>query len=203
MGFYLELIRNVFQAIDGEGKLRNRVVAFTSATSGEGVSYVVDVLARELAAQTQKQVLRVEAAALQNLYLVDPNHIARHCEETAIDNLLTLSVADSPSRVAAAQGFGGASDWDSRPEYRAACLKALRWNFDYVLIDCPSTAVSAEATTFASVVDGVAVVVKAGQTRRGQIQRCQQIIESAGGNFLGFVLNQRRYPVPNWLYRRL
>jgi cellulose biosynthesis protein BcsQ len=203
VGFYLELIRTVFQAVDGEGKLRNRVVAFTSATSGEGVSYVVDLLARELAARTQKRVLRVDAAALQNLYLVAPNYIARYCEETEIENLLTLSVADPASPVSAALSSGGASDWDSRPEYRVACLKALRWNFDYVLIDCPSTAVSADATTFASVVDGIAVVVKAGQTRRRQIQRSQQTIENAGGNFLGFVLNQRQYPVPNWLYRRL
>ena len=40
-GFYLELIRTVFQAVDEQGKLRNRVVAFTSATPGEGVSHVV------------------------------------------------------------------------------------------------------------------------------------------------------------------
>jgi hypothetical protein len=29
------------------------------------------------------------------------------------------------------------------------------------------------------------------------------MLEQAGGSFLGFVLNQRRYPVPDWLYRRL
>jgi Mrp family chromosome partitioning ATPase len=72
-----------------------------------------------------------------------------------------------------------------------------------VLIDCPSPATSSEATTLAPLVDGISVVVKAGQTRRGQIQRCQQMIETAGGTFLGFILNQRQYPVPNWLYRRL
>jgi len=202
-GFYLELIRTVFQAVDDQGKLRNRVVVFTSATPGEGVSHVVNILAEELAAQTQNRVLRVEATALQNLQLVSPNQISRHCEETDIENLLTLSVAKSVSNVAAVAGSGKASDWQSAPEYRAECLKALRWNFDYVLIDCPSPAVSSDATTLAPLVDGVSVVVKAAQTRRGQIQRCQQLIESAGGNFLGFILNKRQYPVPNWLYRRL
>lgn len=202
-GFYLELIRTVFQAVNDQGKLRNRVVVFTSATPGEGVSHVVNILARELAAQTQNRVLRVEATALQNLRLVSPNQISRHCEETDIENLLTLSVAKSMSNVAAVGGSGRASDWESAPEYRAECLKALRWNFDYVLIDCPSPAVSSEATTLAPLVDGVSVVVRAAQTRRGQIQRCQQLIESAGGNFLGFILNKRQYPVPKWLYRRL
>jgi Mrp family chromosome partitioning ATPase len=200
-GFYLHLIRTVFQAVDDQGRLRNRTVVFTSATPGEGVTHVVNLLAEELAAQTQNRVLRVEAAALQSLQLISPNQISKHCEETDIENLLTLSAAQSSSRLAALAGR--ATDWESTPEYRAECLKALRWNFDYVLIDCPSPAVSSEATTLASLVDGVCVVVKAAQTRRGQIQRCQQLLESAGGNFLGFILNQRRYPVPSWLYRRL
>src|SRR6185295_1249394 len=94
-GFYLELIRTVFQAVDEQGKLRTRVVAITSATGGEGVSHVVNLLAEELAAQTQNRVLRVEATALQNLPLISPNQISRHCEETDIDNLLTLTLAKS------------------------------------------------------------------------------------------------------------
>ena len=204
MGFYLELIRTVFQAVDGQGKLRNRVVAFTSATRGEGVSYVVNLMAKELAAQTQKRVLLVDAEAFATLNLADPNHISSHCEETEIDNLLTLSVAESaPAHVVAARGPGRASDWDSSSEYRKACLDALRWNFDYVLIDCPSPSVSSEAITLAPIIDGVAVVVKAAQTRRSQIQYCQDVLKNAGGTFLGFVLNQRQYPVPGWLYRRL
>jgi MinD-like ATPase involved in chromosome partitioning or flagellar assembly len=208
-GFYLELIRAVFQAVDEQGKLRHRVVAFTSATPGEGVSHVVSLLATELAAQTQNRVLLVESTALQNLPLRDPSQVWMHCEETEIDNLLTLSAPKSPSpassssRLAAVPASRHASEWESVPEYRAECLKALRWNFDYVLIDCPSAAVSSDATTLAPLVDGFSVVVKAAQTRRGQIQRCQQMIENAGGKFLGFVLNQRQYPVPGWLYRRL
>jgi Mrp family chromosome partitioning ATPase len=201
VGFYLELIRTVFQAVDGQGKLRNRVVAFTSATRGEGVSYVVNVMAKELAAQTQRRVLLVDSEALGSLYLADPSHISNHCEETEIDNLLTLSAVKSAAHVVVGQG--PASDWDSSSEYRKACLDALRWNFDYILIDCPSPSVSSDLTTLATVIDGVAMVVKAAQTRRRQIQHCQAMIESAGGNFLGFVLNQRQYPVPGWLYRRL
>jgi hypothetical protein len=202
-GFYLDLIRTVFQAVDDQGKLRNRVVAFTSATPREGVSHVVDILAEELAAQTQNRVLRVDATALQNLQMVDPSQVSKHCVETEIDNLLTLSVSDSKPHITVVGASRKASDWESTLEFRADCFKALRWNFDYVLIDCPSPAVSSEATTLAPLVDGMSIVVKAAQTRRGQIQRCQQMIENAGGNFLGFILNQRQYPVPNLLYRRL
>lgn len=202
-GFYLELIRTVFQAVDEQGKLRNRVVAVTSPTPGEGVSHVVRLLAEELAAQTQNRVLRADAAALQNIQQTDPSQVWRLCEETEIDNLLTLSAETTVPSVSLVGGSRRASNWESTPEYRADCLKALRWNFDYVLIDCPSPASSSEVTTLAPLVDGVCVVVKAAQTRRGQIQRCQQMIDNAGGNFLGFILNQRKYPVPTWLYQRL
>ncbi|HEV7475910.1 MAG TPA: hypothetical protein VGN90_17775 [Pyrinomonadaceae bacterium] len=200
-GFYLDLIRTVFQAVDEQGKLRNRVVAFTSATAREGVSHIVNLLAEELARQTQNRVLRVDAGALQNLKMLDPSKVSRYCEETDIDNLLTLPVTQTS--VAAISGSRKQSDWESTPEFRAECLKALRWNFDYVLIDCPCPAASSEVANLAPLVDGVSVVVKAGQTRRGQIQRCQQLVETAGGTFLGFILNQRQYPVPNWLYSRL
>jgi len=202
-GFYLELIRTVFQAVDEQGKLRNRVVAFTSATPGEGVSHIVNLLSEELAAQTQNRVLRVDAAALKSIPLTDPSKVARLCEETEIDNLLTLSARETAASVSVIGNFKRASEWESTPEYRAEYLKALRWNFDYILIDCPSPSVSSDLTTLAPIIDGVAMVVKAAQTRRRQIQHCQEMIESAGGNFLGFVLNQRQYPVPGWLYRRL
>ena len=202
MGFYLELIKTVFQAVGDEGKLRNRVVAFTSATPAEGVSYVVDLIAKELALQTNKRVLRIDAGALRELYLADANYVARYCEETEVENLLSIATGQTKARAVTARG-SRLSDFDTNPEYRIACIKALRWNFDYVLIDCGSLAASADATTLAPLVDGTSVIVKAAQTRRAQIKRSQQMIENAGGNFLGFVLNQRRYPVPNWIYQRL
>jgi len=202
LGFYLELIKTVFQAVGDDGKLCNRVVTFTSATPAEGVSYVVDLIAKELALQTNKRVLRIDAGALRELYLADANYVARYCEETEVGNLLSIATGQTKAPAVTARG-SRLTDFDVNPEYRIACIKALRWNFDYVLIDCPSLAASADATTLASLVDGTSVIVKATQTRRAQIRRSQQVIENAGGKFLGFVLNQRRYPVPNWIYKRL
>jgi protein-tyrosine kinase len=203
LGFYLELIKTLFQAVGDDGKLRNRVLAFTAAAPGEGVSYVVNLIAKELALQTNKRVLRIDAAALRELHLADANYVSRYCEETEIENLLTISATKTAPQTVTARGASRANDFDSNPEYRIACIKALRWNFDYVLIDCGSLAASADATTLASLVDGISVVVKAGRTRSAQIKRSQKMIESSDGKFLGFVLNQRRYPVPNWIYQRL
>ena len=82
-------------------------------------------------------------------------------------------------------------------------VDALRVSFDNILIDCGSLYKSADAAVLASSVDGVVIVVEAGRSRRDQIVNAQRTVAQAGGNFLGFVLNKRRYPVPEWLYRRL
>lgn len=198
---YLDLIRNVFQSLDDQGKLRHRVVAFTSACKGEGVSYVVNTVAKELATQTQKRVLAVDAMGLQRIRVPEPHQVVNHCSETQLDNLLTLS-ADERGLIGPRNAARPAG-WYADPDHRLACLKALRWNFDYVVIDCPSLDVASDATLLAPAIDGVAIVVQAGRTRRGQIQRARQIVENAGGEFLGFILNQRRYSIPNWLYQRL
>jgi succinoglycan biosynthesis transport protein ExoP len=203
MSLYLELIRNVFQAVDTDGKLRNRIVAFTSASRGEGVSYVVNSVAKELAQQTHKRVLAVDAMGLQNIRVTEPGQIVRHCLETQLDNLLTLPAEAVVGGLVGLRRPNLLRDWNSDPEYRAACLKALRWNFDYIVVDCPALDVSSDATLLAPLIDGVSIVVQAGRTRRGQIQRARQTVETAGGEFLGFVLNQHRYSVPNWLYQRL
>ncbi len=203
MGFYLELIRNVFQALDEDGKLRNRIVAFISASRVEGVSYVVNTVARELAEHTHKRVLAVDALGLQNIRVPEPSQIVSHCAETQLDNLLTLQAEASTTGLIGLRRPDQVKDWYSDPDYRTACLKALRWNFDYIIVDCPSLDVSSDATLLAPLIDGVSVVVQAGRTRRGQIQRARQTVENSGGEFLGFVLNQRRYSIPNWLYQRL
>ena len=63
MEFYLELIRTIFQAADEEGRLRNRIVAFTASTPGAGVSYVVNTLATAIAKAARSPDMRRERAA--------------------------------------------------------------------------------------------------------------------------------------------
>jgi hypothetical protein len=200
VALFLELIRKVFETVDDKGKLCNRVVAFTSTGPREGVTYVVNSVAKELATQTQKSVVAVDAVRLARVFVAEPAHVPQYSSETQLPSLFTFPSKDSDVGLRESTAGG---KWHSDPAYRAACLKALRWNFDYVVIDCPSLATSADALTLAPIVDGVVIVVEAGQTRNGQIQRAQHAIENSGGEFFGFILNQRHYPVPGWLYRRL
>ena len=190
-------------------------IAFTSASVGEGVSYVTQLFAVELARHTGRRTLIVSAERMQSLGIEDYLQMPSNCHPTNIENVWML-----PAKKAARENGAGA-DLDERHEMpqRSFLMRvskegeeidtglnsvdALRVTFDNILIDCRSLRASSEAAVLSASVDGVAVVVEAGQTRRDEVLNAQRTIENAGGKFLGFVLNKRRYPVPEWLYRRL
>lgn len=179
------------------------VVAFTSAESGEGVSYVAKSFGIELARKIGKRTLIADARRLSRLNMLQYSTVERYCFQTNVANLWSLPPEEK--NVAALPG----GDMSLQTHYgndlaiSYANLQTLRFAYDYVLLDCPALNVSDEATFLAPETDGVMVVVEADHTRREQIQNAQQAIESANAELLGFVLNKRQYTVPNWLYKRL
>lgn len=191
-------------------------IAFTSASLGEGVSHVTQLFAVEMARYTGRRTLIINAARLQSLGVEDYLQMPWNCHPTNIENLWMLPA----KKARRTNGSAGSDDREEAELPRRSFLMrvakqgeeidtglgsvdALRVSFDNILIDCRSLKASSEAAVLAASVDGVVVVVKAGQTRRDEILNTQRTIETAGGKFLGFVLNKRRYPVPEWLYRRL
>jgi polysaccharide biosynthesis transport protein len=68
-------------------------------------------------------------------------------------------------------------------------LDELRREFDVIILDTPPVLVSADAAILAASVDGVILVVRAGQTDRGAAELARQRVSSAGGRVLGAVLN--------------
>ncbi|MDP4142964.1 MAG: CpsD/CapB family tyrosine-protein kinase [Bacillota bacterium] len=69
-------------------------------------------------------------------------------------------------------------------------LEDLRQSFDYIIIDTPPTTTAADAQIIARYVDGCIYVVRAGKFDRVTIAKGQKLLEAAGANILGFVLNR-------------
>jgi Mrp family chromosome partitioning ATPase len=197
----------------GSQKFREgSAIAFTSASEGNGAEHVAKLFAVELARHTGRRTLIIDSERLQSLGVEDYLQMPWNCHPTNIDNLWML-----PAKKSRRTGNG---HYELRELPKRSFLMrvnregeqidtglnsvdALRVSFDNILIDCHSVNDSTDAAMLASSVDGVVVVVDAGQSRREEILNAQRTVETAGGNFLGFVLNQRRYPVPDWLYKRL
>jgi cellulose biosynthesis protein BcsQ len=198
---------------NGSQKFREgSALAFTSASEGNGAEHVAKLFAVELARHTGRRTLVIDSERLQSLGVEDYLQMPWNCNPTNIDNLWML-----PARKSRKNGNGHRETPElpnrsflmrvgregEQIDTGLNSVDALRVSFDNILIDCHAVNDSTDAAMLAASVDGVVVVVDAGQSRREEILNAQRTVETAGGTFLGFVLNQRRYPVPDWLYRRL
>jgi Mrp family chromosome partitioning ATPase len=196
---------------NGSQKLREgSAIAFTSASPGDGAGQVTKLFAMELARHTGRRTLIIDSGRLQQLGVEDYLQMPWNCHPTNIENLWML-----PARKARRNANGHHSSEPKRSFLMRVAregeevdtgldsVDALRVSFDNILIDCRSLKDSADAAMLASRVDGVVIVVDAGESRRDEILNAQRTVENSGGKFLGFVLNKRRYPMPEWLYKRL
>ncbi|MGI8917309.1 MAG: hypothetical protein ACR2H6_01820 [Pyrinomonadaceae bacterium] len=188
MGAYPEIIHTMFEAGSSEGKLHNRVVAFTSAVPEEDVSYVVQAFAKKVATTTKKRVVIVDARAFHDLALSDSKNVLRQCAHTEIDNVLILSAAGRGGRLSTETPTRLAG-WHSSPQIQQAYLKTLRLNFDYVIIDCPALSAASDVKALAPDIHGVVVVVEAKRKRVCRAYTSQDVVQSCGGKFLGYILN--------------
>jgi protein-tyrosine kinase len=75
--------------------------------------------------------------------------------------------------------------------------------FDYVLIDIDPVGAVSDAAGLTPLLDGVILVLAADTTRRESARRAAQLLQGGGAAVLGAVLMNRRYPIPDALYRRL
>jgi capsular exopolysaccharide synthesis family protein len=82
-------------------------------------------------------------------------------------------------------------------------IRALRDKFEYVLIDAAPIGAYPECAVLCGRVDAAILVIRYGSTRREVVRIARDAITRAGGKILGVVLNRRRFPIPEFLYRRL
>jgi Mrp family chromosome partitioning ATPase len=86
--------------------------------------------------------------------------------------------------------------------YRAR-LAELREEFNHVLISAPSLMHEAETALTGQLADGTVLIVEANQSRREAVRRAKEQMENAQVRLLGSVLDQRTFPIPEFLYRKL
>ena len=162
------------------------MVAVTASLPGEGVTYLVSHLADRLSTQAPGGVLVVDLSKLSG-------------GAPLIPQIAAPGGVRKPLSEAAFRG----QDWAGSWQFRRDLIARWRSDFEYVLLDCPSSGTGSEATAFAQHVDGIILVVEANRTKSQQLKLTEHQLQMAGGNILGYVLNKRRYLVPEWIYRRL
>lgn len=79
----------------------------------------------------------------------------------------------------------------------------LRKRYSYILVNGSPLVSDTETVNLARSSDGLILVLEAGSTRREAAQAAVVGLRSAGITILGAVLNNRTFPIPERLYRRL
>ena len=79
----------------------------------------------------------------------------------------------------------------------------LRKEFEYLVIDAPPLNAFADGMTLGRLLDGVVLVLEANATRREAALRITENLRTAKIPVLGAILNNRTFPIPAALYKRL
>jgi hypothetical protein len=170
------ILHSVYDRLEsGEGV----AIAFTSASSGEGVSYVSKKIASQLSASSSGSALYLSSAQL--------------CGDSWSDGASRLDGCATNDERGSRTAW---EDWRSKVTRLRACYR-------YSIIDCPSLSASSDALSLAPHMDGIVIVVAANDTHKAQIANVERQIQMVNGKILGFLLNKRKYMVPDWLFKRL
>jgi hypothetical protein len=82
-------------------------------------------------------------------------------------------------------------------------LCELRREFEYSILQGPPAGESSEAVALGQSADGIVLVLAAHVTRRATALKIKATLEAARVRVLGTVLSERRFPIPEAIYRRL
>jgi len=188
-----------------------RVIAVSAAVAGEGTSTVSLQLARSMVRGAAGTVLLVDADTERQgrtLTRAIRSAAGRPGLVEVLNGAVELSKAvlstDEPNLHFLPAGGETSQPVDAIPMDRMReFLDDMGQVYRLVLVDCPSILENPEIPAIAALTDGIILVVRANRTRREVVQRALMLMQSARCRVLGIVLNQRRYPIPEFLYRRL
>ena len=79
----------------------------------------------------------------------------------------------------------------------------LRDQFELIVVDCPAVGDGGYSSLLPEATDGTILVVQAEKTRPAVIAHAKDLVQQAGGQVLGAVLNRRTNYIPDFLYKLL
>lgn len=178
-----------FSKVDGDLK----VILFTSAGPGEGKSTTVANTAVAIA-QSGKKVVIIDCdlrkPAQHKIFgkrtqgvtniLVEDHPVHELLQDTGIDNLQVLTSGPIPPNPSELLGAAKMRQ----------IINDTRQLADIVIVDAPPTVAVTDACVLASSVDGIVLVLGAGQVRPEMAQKAKELLRNANGHILGVVLNR-------------
>jgi succinoglycan biosynthesis transport protein ExoP len=197
------IIRSNIQFMSIDQPVKSIMV--TSSSPGEGKSFTVAnlglvmaqaglktiIVDSDLRRPVQHQIFKVSnAGGLTDLMRSPELEINRHLKHTEIENLQVITCGTLPPNPAELLGS----------QRMGQLLAGLSEIADVVIYDSPPAVVVADTAVLSRRVDGVVLVVEAGQTRRDVARQAIMNLQQAGAHILGGVLNRASYKRGGYYY---
>jgi Mrp family chromosome partitioning ATPase len=181
------------------------VVMFTGVEAGEGAKWIAactaDVLANAIRGRVCLLDADLESPILHQYFSVpNENGLASALWESCSIHHATRRVGEN-LWIVPAGSQQGASQLTSAM-FHAAVVDLLD-AFDYVVISAPDCERCAEVGVIGAATAGAVLVLDEMLTRRVAAQDAKVALEAAKIRILGSVLNNRSFPIPDFLYSRL
>jgi Mrp family chromosome partitioning ATPase len=201
----LKMVQRVFLM---PGAAKSRTVVVSGMEAGNGCSWITARMAEVLAAQITGSVCVVDAnlrspglhrefgvanhyGLTDALQVNDP--VRRFVTSLSRPNLWLLSCG---SELEGMQTLLGS-------DRMRVLLPELQREFDHVLIDAPPMESGDDPVMLSRNAEGIVLVLRANSSRRERARKAVRDLEAANVKVLGAVLNHRRFPVPEKIYRKL
>ena len=181
----------VFSGVENNGS--SEICYRTGEVLATQVSGSVCLVDANLRAPSLHQRLRVGMCPGLGEAIARPGPIKTFAARIASGNLW---VVPSGSLAAEAQSLFVSDGLRSR-------MVDLKEEFDYVLIDASPVSSNADAVLLGQSADGIILVVQADSTRREAARIAKETIDNAKVRLLGAILTDRKFPIPEALYRKL
>lgn len=194
------LYRTIFNLVPGPD---GRIVQFVESGEGSACSQLIHAFAKVSSSVLKKSVLLLDSYPQlsinfdffdQRSRLKWINELNDERSNNTSDNLLSVSRLSIDSGTVPVD-----LDQDQAEEF----MKKLRQTFDLILVHSWSFSVPPKPMLFSPQVDGVLLVVDADKTRWQIAEKQKRELTAQGGHVLGVILNNRTYPIPESIYKRL
>jgi Mrp family chromosome partitioning ATPase len=201
-----EELKKLVQRLFLCGPAPTRLVVFAGAGPGVGCTWICVNATKVLSSQTTRRVCLVDTnttspSVAEYFHIPNSGGFVEALAGVGPVRSFTRRVANNVWVLTA--GKHTKAEIVLSPERLEAGLFELGREFDLVLFDAPPVAANSGSLALASLVDGAVLVLKAGHTPRRAVRLAVKEFESAHVKLLGTVLNQRDYPIPEAIYRKL
>jgi Mrp family chromosome partitioning ATPase len=192
------------------GPLERMSLVFTGTVDGEGATTLALLFARELARAEQKPILLIDADIEGSSGLSRaadgelPSAGFTDLLEGKVEPTGVLLSTEQPNLHFLPRGRDHGAPLDIIKIDRVRrLLTDLHRHYAFIVIDASPLLSAPEAGLIAAAADGTLVVVRARRTRREVVQKGLRLLAQSNCRVVGAVLNDRRYPIPSFFYRRL